>query len=142
MDKILILGQAPPAITQQLPYDTTMLYDWLAEIGVSKERAQQIFEFESCLNFFPGRNNTNSGHKRPTKKQIAEHWITVEERLQQASKVIILGGVAAGYYNTAQRTWSCTLPELFLIHPSRRNTLRYRENKTEILNSLRAFIFD
>lgn len=41
MKKILIIGQAPPLQKQDVPYDTTMLYEWLSEIGISKEKAQK-----------------------------------------------------------------------------------------------------
>src|SRR6185312_4933999 len=52
--KILIIGQAKPAVEQEYPYDTTMLYSWLKEQGISKLHAQHIFEFEAVYQEFPG----------------------------------------------------------------------------------------
>ena len=34
--KILIIGQAPAAVKQEVPYDTTYLYTMLEWIGISK----------------------------------------------------------------------------------------------------------
>lgn len=140
MKKILIIGQAPPAKPQEIPYDSTMLYDWLSEIGITKEQAQHLFIFEALVPAFTGRNNTNSGHKRPTKDIVLAHWPVLESHLHNVDKVILLGAVAADYYTRMPRTWSCTIKELFLLHPSRRNLFKFRQNKAETLAQLNHFI--
>lgn len=141
MKKILIIGQAMPAVKQAVPYDTTMLYDWLEAVGVSKEAAQAMFEFEAMSNTFPGFDD-KGGHKKPSIDDVKKHWPVLEEKLQLADKVILLGAVAAGFYDTMPRTWSCNIRELYLIHPSKRNIDKFNRNKEQILSSLKQFIFD
>lgn len=50
--KIIIIGQAPPAVKQIVPYDTTLLYDMFSWVNISKEQAQELFEFEAMVDFF------------------------------------------------------------------------------------------
>lgn len=138
-NKILIIGQAPPYQKQAHPYDTTMLYEWLEACGVSKEAAQDIFDFEAMSNVFPGFDE-NGGHLKPSKSDIDKHWPALENKLQLADKVILLGAVAAGYYDSMPRTWSCNIKELYLIHPSKRNLFKFRQNKEQILTDLNNFI--
>lgn len=138
--KILIIGQAPPAKPQGLPYDSTQLYDWLKEVGVSKEAAQELFIFEALVPAFTGRNNTNSGHKKPGKQDVLNHWPVLEAHLQTVYKVILLGAVAADYYDRMPRTWSCSIQELYLLHPSRRNVYKFRLQKETILSQLKTLI--
>lgn len=138
MNKILIIGQAPAYAKQTVPYDTTMLYDWLSECGISKSHAQNIFEFEAVSNTFPGFNQM--GHKKPSSEEVAKHWPILEAKLQLADRVLILGGVAAGYYDAMPRTWSCAIKELYLIHPSKRNYAKYKQNKAEIIAQLKEFL--
>lgn len=49
--KILIIGQSLPAVAQTVPYDTTLLFDWLEEAGISKEQAINMFEFEAVYGY-------------------------------------------------------------------------------------------
>lgn len=138
--KILIIGQAPAAVKQGVPYDTTMLYTWLEECGINKEQAQEMFEFEAMTDKFPGHGN--SGHKVPTDAEMCRHYSNVlSKKLNQYSKCILLGNVAKkfmGDYNVdfqhPHMEW------LSLIHPSKRNYDRYMQNKETIINSLRGFI--
>jgi len=139
MNKILIIGQAPPAHKQKFPYDSTMLYDWLSEVGISIETAQQMFEFEAVCGVFTGFEN--GGHKKPSKEQMDEHWEEVlQEKVQSVNKVILLGNVAKEYFWSKPKTWSCSLEVLELIHPSRRNYNLYKNNKEQIVKQLRDFI--
>ena len=69
----LIIGQALPAVKQEYPYDTTMLYDWLNEVGISKEEAQNIFEFDAVYDKFPVFDS-KGGHLKPTKDQMEEYY--------------------------------------------------------------------
>lgn len=142
MNKILVIGQAPPAKQQQVPYDTTLFYDWLAEAGISKEDAGRSMVFISVAPTFTGRNKTNSGHKIPLKKVMDCHWPMVEELLQCADRVIVLGAVAKKLYQSKPRTWSCNMREAFILHPSRRNIYHYRLNKEKIIADLKAVIND
>lgn len=143
MPKILIIGQALPAVKQSLPYDTTMLYDWLKEIGITKEKAQQLFEFEAVFGWdFPGHNK-QGGHKPPTKKQMQSYWDEVlQTKVELADKVWILGSVASNFIESQPKTWSCNLKVIETIHPSRRNISAYRANKAEILNKIKSLVYD
>lgn len=137
--KILIIGQAPAFQKQQYPYDTTMLYEWLNECGVSKEQAQDLFEFEALSDKFPGFHN-NGGHLKPSSSDVEKHWATLEEKLQLSDKVLILGKIASEYYHSKPRTWSCNMRELELPHPSKRNSALYQNNKSDILGRLKTFL--
>lgn len=140
MNKILIIGQAPAAVTQKHPYDTTMLYDWLKECGISKEDAQTMFEFEAVSNVFPGFDD-KGGHQNPTIGDMDIHWIeTLEEKVQLADRVILLGNVAREFFHNQRKTWSCNLQVLELPHPSKRNFALFERNKEAILSNLKEFV--
>ena len=50
-NKILIIGQAPPAVKQTVPYDTTMLYEMFAWVDISKEQAkEELDDLKKLLN--------------------------------------------------------------------------------------------
>ena len=138
--KILIIGQAPPAKQQTIPYDSTMLYDWFQECGISKEQAQQMFEFEAVYNKFPGHASTG-GHLKPTQEQMDAHWDeTLEEKIQIADKIILLGNVAKNYFWSKPKTWSCNLQVLEIMHPSKLNYNLYRKNKDAVINKFKKFL--
>lgn len=139
MSKILIIGQAPPAVKQKVPYDSTLLYDWLKECGISKEQAQEMFEFDAVYNKFPGHAE-GGGHKAPTIEQMDEHWPILEEKIQLANKIIVLGNSPRDYIATKDRTWSCTSEWLFIMHPSKMNFNRYNKNKQAVLEPLKKFL--
>ena len=135
-NKILIIGQAPPAQEQELPYDTTMLYDWLAECGISKEQAQELFTFSSVSGTLRGVKN--GAHMLPLKSEKEQHYkVVLQPLMLQHEKYILLGNVAHDFIAT-----KTTVNEkyLVLIHPSRRNYSLYIKNKAEIINSLKNFI--
>lgn len=140
MNKILIIGQALPAVKQDHPYDTTMLYDWLKEVGVTKELAQTIFSFEAVFHEFPGFNE-HGGHLKPTLDQMNAHWDAVlEDKIQMADKVWVLGNVARDFIKNKPKTWSCSMRWLYTIHPSRRNWSLYQKTKHELLTELGTFL--
>lgn len=136
MNKILIIGQAPPLKKQTIPYDSTMLYDWLLEIGITKEQAQDIFEFEALTDVFPGINK-NGGHKKPSWDMFIEHWVcTLKEKAENCKSIICLGNASKEYILLIK----IGKPTIFLIHPSKRNISLFRKNKESILNALKTAI--
>jgi uracil-DNA glycosylase len=137
--KILIIGQAPPAVKQAVPYDTTMLYDIFEWIGITKEQAQNMFEFEACIGFFPGFED--SGHKKPTYDEMFFHYDNVnKEKIAKADKVILLGNVSRDFHSQL----SMVNPNKFLhlIHPSKRNYHRIMQQKEDIIKALKTFIYE
>jgi uracil-DNA glycosylase len=132
--KILIIGQAPPYQKQKLPYDTTMLYDWLKEIGIDKERALERFEFDAVYNKFPGFGE--SGHKIPTQEQMDEYYPELKKKIDSVDKIWILGNVAYNYLISKNLDKEI----LFTIHPSRMNYNRFEKDKTKILTRIKNFI--
>lgn len=141
MNKILIVGQAPPAVKQDVPYSTTMLYDWLKEIGISKEKSQEMFIFDAIYNKFPGFDtNKGSGHKTPTKEQMDSYWPILEQKIQEADKMWVLGNVAKNYIDSKEKTWSCALQILETMHPSKYNFKRYSDIKVNFVKKLNEFI--
>lgn len=139
MNKVLIIGQAPPAVKQSIPYDTTMLYDILEWVGINKEKAQTMFEFEAVSNVFNGHGE--NGHNRPTKQQMDKHWEdTLENKVILADRVWILGNVAKDYFLSKQKTWSCNLEIIYTVHPSKRNYSRIMNQRGNITKTLLNFI--
>jgi uracil-DNA glycosylase len=141
MSKILIIGQAPPAQEQKVPYDTTMLYEWLEECGISKEQAQEMFEFEAVSANFPGKAK-GGGHKVPSTADMLLHYHQVlSEKILNSKKIIVLGNVAKHFLENDTPSWrSRTQPILYLMHPSRMNYERYHSNRNKILDPLREFL--
>ena len=138
--KILIIGQAPGFQKQTVPYDTTMLYDWLNECGVSKEAAQDIFDFEAVSNVFPGFD-ANGCHLKPSREAMQRHWESaLEDKVIGSNKVILLGNAAKEFFYSQPKTWSCNLDVLELIHPSKRNYSLYQKNKVAIIDQLKKFL--
>lgn len=141
MTKILIIGQAPALKTQKLPYDSTMLYIMLEWIGITKEKAQTMFEFEAISNIYNG--SKNGKHIKPTKEQMNSHWVnTLETKVQAAEKIWLIGNVAKEYFHSKPKTWSCNLEILETIHPSRINWFRIMPKKDELTEHLKNFIND
>lgn len=135
--KILIIGQAPPNQDQVVPYDTTMLYEWFDEIGISKDQAQNLFDFDAVYNKFPGYNDNGKGHKVPTQEQMEQYYEeSLKYKVEAANKIIILGKSAAEFL--ASKSIKASI--LHLMHPSRMNYNRYMKNKNDIINSLKKFI--
>lgn len=136
--KILIIGQAPPLQKQLVPYDTTMLYDWFKEIGISKEKAQDLFDFEAMTDKPP--LVVNGSHKPPTRSEMDDYFDRVlEDKIMNSRTVILLGRCPIDYFNLGgfyqilnnQGRYFVTL-----IHPSKRNTYLYNKNKDRILEIL------
>lgn len=140
MAKILIIGQALPAVKQAVPYDTTMLYEWLGELGISISQAQELFEFDAVYGSFPGFD-ANGGHLKPTLEQMDKYWDEVlETKVQLANKVWVLGNVPKEFLATKDKTWSCDTIWHYSIHPSKRNAARYYAHKSEFLHDLSKFL--
>jgi hypothetical protein len=107
--------------------------------GVSKEKAQQIFEFEAVSNVFPGSNKT--GHLKPTKESMDKHWEdTLETKVQCADKVWLLGNTAKEYFYSKPKTYSCNLEILETCHPSKRNHSRIMLSKENITAAITKFL--
>lgn len=144
-ERILIIGQAPPNQPQDVPYSTTMLYEWFKECGISKEQAQEMFTFEAVYNKFPGYKNIGGvegygGHAVPTRKQMDEYWPTLEAIIEEHDKIIVLGSVARNYLDN-KTVFIFTEKVLWLMHPSTFNRNRYTVNKVNLINQLKSFIF-
>lgn len=130
--KILIVGQAPPPVSQSLPYDTTMLYDWFLEIGVNKEKAQELFTFDAVYDKFPGFDS-KGGHLKPNKEQMEDYWNReLKNKVENCKAILVLGNCAKEFIkekNIKKRA-------VYLIHPSKRNYSLYNKNKDGIIKSL------
>lgn len=140
--KILIIGQAPPLKTQQVPYDTTLLYTMLEWVGVSKEQAQDIFEFEALTDQFPGKTKAGS-HKVPSTQDRLDYWQQgLRGKTLRADKVICLGKEAEGFLLFMQGCDEAIQQRqfLYLPHPSRRNYSRIMKQREEITEALSVFL--
>lgn len=136
--KILIIGQAPTNQPQKVPYDTTLLYDMLGWVGITKEQAQDMFDFDALVDKFPGLNN--DGHLIPKMSEIQAHYRKVlKPKIQKADKIIVLGRIAEGYIRERESLY----PDkefLYMIHPSRRNYAQVHREKEQIIKKLKQFI--
>lgn len=135
MNKILIIGQAPPLKEQAVPYDSTMLYDWFDSVGVSKKSAADMFDFDAISNEFPGLTKNNQ-HKKPSKESVRRHYENcLKTKIELSAKIIILGNVAKEFLPPITDK-----PVLFLMHPSRRNYHKYTLVKDQLLIALKTFL--
>lgn len=137
--KILIIGQSLPAVKQNLPYDTTMLYDWLGELGISKDEAQVLFEFEAVYGYGFLGYDSKGGHIIPTKEHKDKYFKEVlADKIAKADKVWVLGRVAEKYLKEVGalkgKVSICT------IHPSTRNYSLYIKNKQSILKEILSLL--
>lgn len=137
--KILIVGQSLPAVKQELPYDTTMLYEWLNEVGVSKNMAQDMFEFDAVYGYgFLGFNSDGS-HKLPTQDDKDKYWNEVlKDRVKGADKIWIVGKVAEGFLLSKGVVFDKDI--IITPHPSYRNRALYNRNKEAVLNKIKGLI--
>ncbi|MAX51450.1 MAG: hypothetical protein CMH22_05680 [Methylophaga sp.] len=134
--KILIIGQAPPAVKQGLPYDTTQLYDWFEELGISKGKAQDLFDFDAVYDKFPGFAS-GGGHKKPSNEQMEEYWErSLKEKVENSKSILVLGGVARDFLKNK----NIDKKMVFVIHPSKRNTWLYNKNKESILGKIKGLL--
>ena len=136
MNDYLIIGQAPPAVKQQVPYDTTMLYDMISWCGITKEQAQCMFEFEAMTDEFPGFGD--SGHKVPSKVRMRQHYDNcLYFKAQHVKGVIVLGNVAKdaltefGFHHDNV---------CYIIHPSKRNYARIMKQKEHIIQAIKSVL--
>lgn len=136
-EKILIIGQAPPVQKQTLPYDTTMLYNWFHLIGVSKEQAVELFEFDAVYDKFPGFD-ANKGHLKPTTAQMEEYWErALKKKVDKAPSILVLGSHARDFLKTKNIQGKYIV---YTIHPSTRNYGLYANDSVNILNSLKSLL--
>jgi uracil-DNA glycosylase len=138
--KILIIGQALPAVKQDYPYNTTMLYEILSWVGINMLQAQKIFAFDAVYNDFPGYDSKGN-HRKPSQEQMEWYWKeSLETKVQLADKVILLGNVSKDFFYSQPKTWDRNLKILELIHPSRLNYNRIINSKKEITEKLKIFL--
>jgi len=141
MEKILIIGQAPPLKSQAVPYDSTLLYTMLDWAGISKEQAQDMFDFEAVTSEFPGLNKSN-GHKPPSLRSMYDHWDSgLHKKFCAADRVLILGEVARKFiFEKGRPITTLDKKVLCLDHPSRRNYSRIMKNKDLITETLKLLL--
>lgn len=138
--KILIIGQAPPAVKQLLPYDTTLLYEMLSWVGIDKNKAQELFEFEAMTDKFPGK--TNNGHAKPSVIEMNHHYhFVLKQKIEDCKGVLILGNVPkealqrfGAYVRYSDK------PMVKMIHPSRRNYSKIMAQKENIISQFNLLI--
>lgn len=113
------------------------------EVGITRNDAQQIFEFQAVYNEFPGRD-AKGGHLKPTQEQMSHHWITfLQDRVAIYNRIWILGKIASDFiYDRMSENRSIYYGKHFLrtIHPSRMNFALYQKKKKEIINSIETFL--
>lgn len=135
--KILIIGQASPAVKQGVPYDSTMLYEWFNELGISKEKAQELFDFDAVYDKFPGRDG--GGHKKPTEAQMEDYWQrSLKDKVLSHNKILIFGNVAHDFLMNKKEIENRWVAKT--IHPSRLNFNLYNKNKNQILNTIKSLL--
>lgn len=141
MNKILIIGQAPPAQEQKVPYDTTMLYDILAWVGITKEQAQEIFTFDAVYDKFPGFNAIG-GHLKPSYAQFLGYLVrSLQDKIVRHQHIMILGRIAYDYlYETpVVKDLLARRNVVTLLHPSYRNRARIMSNQYLTTKELKDF---
>lgn len=134
--KILLIGQAPAAVEQRYPYDTTFLYQWLSEVGITVEQAQELFDFEAVYGSFTGHGK--GGHIKPTVEQMNSHWeSTLKAKVEACDKIVFLGNVSKEYILNSHPNAVKNKQVYACIHPSRRNHDRIIKDWDGIINLFR-----
>lgn len=140
MKKILIIGQAPPAQKQEVPYDTTLLYEMFSWVGISKEQAQELFDFEAMTDKFPGFTKSKL-HKHPPFEEMKDYYDRVlRNKILNADRVLVLGAVARSALFTLMNGEEKGKIWYELIHPSRRNYAKIMDDKLNIKIKLELLI--
>jgi len=145
MSKILIIGQALPAKEQKLPYDSTLLYDMLSEIGIDKNSAQEVFIFDALSDKFLGKSKSG-GHSIPKSKDIEEHFPSLYNKASVYKKVICFGRKSVkewargDFYSITPSRFGEDITILSLPHPSRRNYVLLKNNWEQIIRLLSEFV--
>lgn len=140
MKKILIIGQAPPAVKQIIPYDTTLLYVMLEWINISKNEAQNLFEFDALVDRFPGFD-PNGGHLKPKIEDVAKYYeSSLKHKIDAAEKIILLGAAARDFIKPDLLNYGIKDKYLYLPHPSKRNYNLIMDKRVCITDLLREFI--
>lgn len=139
-NKILIIGQAPPAVKQTYPYDTTLLYDILEWVGINKKEAQGLFEFDALVDKFPGYS-FGGGHLKPGLTDIKEYYNrSLKDKIDRAGKIILLGNEARNFIKPNAIEYGRHGKYLFLPHPSKRNYDLIMKNRLYFTMLLKTFI--
>lgn len=147
MKKILIIGQAPPAQKQEMPYDTTMLYEMLGWAGITKEHAQEMFIFEAMTDRFPGFD-AKGGHAKPSEEEMRRYYsASLVPKAMESVAILLLGRVAQDNFmhfsvSAITRTFSgrsayAGIPVYELMHPSRRNHVYIMRDREWITRTFR-----
>lgn len=140
MNKILIIGQALPAVEQTYPYDTTLLYEMLSWVGISKEAAQDIFIFDAVYNGFPGFDS-KGGHLKPSLKQMQDYWKdSLKLKVEISKRIWLLGNVAKNFFYAQSFKQRLGTVIIETPHPSKRNYSLIMNNKEQITNLLNKII--
>lgn len=95
--QILIIGQAPPEKKYAVPFSGTRLYNWFERIGINKQTAVDLIEFEALVDKFPGKNN--KGHAIPDTQSILEHLPLLAKKIidNKFDLIIPVGKLAIQY---------------------------------------------
>lgn len=140
MSKILVIGQTPSARKQEYPYDSTQFYDWLAELGVGKEQAQKLFDFDAVYDKFLGFKE-GGGHRVPTKEEMDDYWErSLNIKVALADKILLLGNVAKDYFYSKDKIYGCNTQVAEVMHPSRMNFNLYQKNKQKVLQTIKSLL--
>lgn len=143
MKRILIIGQAPPLQRQEIAYDTTMLYEWLSEIGIDKIPAQEMFDFEAMTDK-PPKTSKSGSHIPPSREEMDDYMDRVLlDKITNSEKIILLGACPRNYFKRKKffkRYDNDKFKVLSLIHPSKRNYKMYNDNKELLLSLLKNII--
>lgn len=136
MNNILIIGQAPPIQEQVAPYDTTLLYHILEWVGVTKERAQELFEFEAMTPNLRGVNK-NGGHLKPLIGEQQAHYNNVlKAKIESAQHVLLMGRCSVDFFMKGTAFFTTQEKFTALPHPSRRNYNLIMLHKDSFINTL------
>lgn len=117
----------------------------LAEIGVNKEQAVAIFDFDALSDKFLGKNK-NGGHNVPKSEDIECHFPSLYMKADKYKKVICFGRKAVNewargdFYSTSPSRFGEDIKVLSLPHPSRRNYMLLKNNWEQIVRLLNEFV--
>jgi uracil-DNA glycosylase len=88
MSQLLFIGQAPPKVIKDVPFEGTHLYSWFERIDISKEKLVSMATFTALVSVFPG--SSKHGHKTPTSAQITAERPRIYALIESTNPHIVI----------------------------------------------------
>lgn len=117
----LIIGQAPAEKNYDLPFGRTRLFQWFTNIGITKEDALSLFDFDALVPSFPGKKNGK--HVIPTEVEIKNNIPRLVQKIKSHNFFVVIpvGKLAIKYTLNIEPDLADIIGKKFLQSPFTQN---------------------